>query len=140
LTQTKKELMEECVRGVMREQICEFGFEPTPYELDLNRHVGALILPNSPQLLSDMEAWLMKLREANARTRRYPEAAFVRNLAAEWFEVCKFASSLGERAFRVWRQSPLHHHWQPTNQEMCKFMVKCLVRHSRPGGDIASMA
>jgi glycosyltransferase involved in cell wall biosynthesis len=140
LTQTKQDLHEKYVHQIMRNQIRELGFEPTPHELDLNRHVGALTLPNSPELLVEIGAWLIKLRDANRRTGRYPEADFLRNLGAEWFTVCKFASPLGGHAFRVWRASPLSKTWQPNAREKLKFAVKCLLRHSRPGGDVPSLA
>ncbi len=136
LTHTRKQLMEACVREVMRDQLRNLGIEPSARELDLNRHVGALTLPNSPQLLHDVECWLLKLQKANRVTGRYPQQAFDRILSMEWFDVCKFASPLGLHALQAWRTSPLARHWRPPVRERLKFVVKSLLRHRRPGGDL----
>jgi glycosyltransferase involved in cell wall biosynthesis len=140
LTCTKPELMEMCVREVMREQIRELGFEATPHQLNLNRHVGALTMTSSLTLLKEVEAWLTKLCDANKKIKRYPEDAFQQVLAEEWFQVCKFASPLGLQALRIWHASPLSRSWQPTLYELSKFVTKCLLRHRRRGGDLPSLA
>lgn len=139
LTCTKPELMEKCIRDVMREQIRELGFDPTQRQLDLNRHIGALTMPNSPTLLNEIEAWLMKLCEANTQAKRYSKISFQKIIAAEWFQVCKFASPLGLHALHTWRASPLSRHWQPNPYEEMKFFIKCLLRHRREGGDFPSL-
>jgi glycosyltransferase involved in cell wall biosynthesis len=140
LTQSRQELMEACVRDVMREQLLALGVEPSQHELNLNRHVGAYTLPNSVGLLREVEAWLLKLRTANLRSRRYPDESFVRTLAHEWYEVCKFAAPLGRQALRVWRSSPLLKYWEPPALELVRFHAKCLLRHERSGGDVPALA
>lgn len=140
LTHSKPELMERCLRDVMREQIRDLDIEPTPHQLDLNRHVGALTMPNSLILLTEIETWLMKLCDANTKIKRYPDTFFREILSEEWFQVCKFAAPLGFDALRIWRASRLSHYWKPSRYEVLKFFTKCLVRHRRHGGDVPSLA
>ncbi len=136
LTQTNKDLMETHVRQVMREQLEDLGIQPTARELDLNRHIGALILPNTHELLDEIEAWLLKIQKANDAIRRYDSNALARVLAHEWFEVCKFASELGWVAWRRHARSALRGAWEPPWRQKIRFAAKCLVRHRRKGGDI----
>lgn len=140
LTQSKKELMEQCIRSIMLNQLQELGLSPTEYELAINRQVGALTLNNSPESLDDVEAWLMKLIAANHQVGRYESSAFARIVASEWFEICKFASPLGIHAWKKYWSSPLRDDaFRPGLIKNIKFAIKCGIRHKRVGGDIPSI-
>lgn len=135
LTHTKYELMERFVREVMRELLRELGIDPTERELSLNRHVGGMTLPNSVEVLSEVDAWLLKLVFANQAVGKYPDAKFRRVLGLEWFEVCKFAAPLGFSAWRIWKSSMFHTYGPREPAALGKFWVKCLLKHKRAGGD-----
>lgn len=139
-SRTRQVLAESCLREVMREQVRRLGIEPSERELMLNRHVGGYTLPSSPQLLHEVEAWLIKLFLANCESRRYPERPFNRMIGREWYEVCKFAASIGPEALQIWRASPLLKHWYPSIPERARFMAKCLLRHEREGDGEAALA
>jgi glycosyltransferase involved in cell wall biosynthesis len=140
LTLSKKALMEQCILDIMLDQLRELGLSPTPHELAINRHIGILTLDNTPELLDDVETWLMKLIAANHQFGRYELSAFVRVVASEWFEVCKFASPLGVHAWKKYWSSPLGGEaFRPSLIQKIKFAVKCGIRHKRVGGDIPSI-
>ncbi len=138
-SRVREALVESCVREVMRMQIRRLGIEPSERELMLNRHIGAYTLPSSPQLLHEVEAWLIKLFLANCESGRYPARAFNRMIGCEWYEVCKFAAPIGKEALQTWRASPLLKHWFPSVPERARFIAKCLLRHEREG-NVAAMA
>jgi hypothetical protein len=135
LTHTKQEMMEQYVREVMRTQLLDLGINPTERELSLNRHVGALTLPSSMELLREVEAWLLKLVAANRSVDLYPDEVFRRAVGSEWFEVCKFAAGIGFGSWGAWKNSPLNSFPPNGLFSTTKFWLKCLVRHERPGGD-----
>jgi hypothetical protein len=127
--------MENCIRGVMLGQLVDLGLSPSPRDLDLNRYIGGLNLATSVELLDEVEAWLLKLADANRKSGRYNIGAFERALAHEWFEVCKFMTPLGFHTWKKYRSSPLSHFAAPAIRRMLKFALKCALRHGRSGGD-----
>lgn len=133
LTHSKREAMEAHVRLVMHEHLQRLGIDASAKELDINRHVGALTLENAPELLDDVEQWLLKLAQANEAAAFYPRRAFAAALGQEWFEVCKFASPLGISVYQRYQSSRLRRWTALTRQ--AKLLAKCTLRHKRRGGD-----
>lgn len=106
-------LMKEKTLEIIHGQLLDLGLNPSAGDLD--RHFA---LPRMRKLnitadaacIDWAEEWLQALREANQRTRRYPEPAFSRMLGSVWLRVCRRAmQDCGWRGVPRLLRSPLRH-------------------------------
>lgn len=130
ITGSKYVLMDACVRNLICAQIRKLNFEPSAAELDLHCNLERQSLPTKG-FVKQADAWLQKLRLANARNQRYPEPAFSQRLGELWFTVCDSARGLGLWTWRKFLASPLSHLSGIGWKQKIKFGVICLLRRSR---------
>src|SRR4029077_7500044 len=135
LTVSKQTLMTECVERIVYKQLDDFGIRPSKRELEIHQHVGRLLLQSSTSLLDECENWLCKLNNHNDVAQRYDCQVFREIMSKEWFELCKHGSPAGLFAHRRYWHSNLSKAWPPSMRQRLRFLVKCLLKHRREGGD-----
>lgn len=136
LTTSKQALMTECVEKILLQQLEDFGIRPSERELKIHQHVGRLLLQSSVSLLGECENWLCKLSNHNDVVQRFDSHVFREIVSKEWFELCKHGSPAGLAAWRGYWRSNLSKAWLPSMWQRLKFLVKCLFKHRREGGDV----
>lgn len=136
LTFSKQNLMTECVGEILRQQLEDFGITPSTQELQIHQHVGRLFLRSSAPVLDECENWLCKLSNHNAVAQHHDCHSFSEVVSKEWFEVCKHGSPAGLAAWRRYWRSNLSQAWHPSMRQRLRFLMKCLFRHRREGGDL----
>lgn len=136
LTVSKQTLMTECVGIILHQQLEDFGIRPSKRELEIHQHVGRLLLQSSASLLEECENWLCKLSSHNDAVQRFDSHVFREIVSREWFELCKHGSPAGLASWRRYWRSNLSKAWLPSMWQRLRFLVKCLIKHRREGGDV----
>lgn len=96
---------------IFRAQLAALGVSFT--DIDLERHFLLTRRPNlrfvpDREYLDWAESWLLKLRDANRLTLRYPEEPFLRVAGEKWLKTCRRAAAGGGwKAWERFRRSPL---------------------------------
>lgn len=136
LTVSKQNFMTEYVGKILHRQLDDFGISPSKRELEIHRHVGRLLLRSSASLLDECENWLCELSKHNDVAQHYDCHTFSEVVSKEWFEVCKHGSPAGLAAWRRYWHSNLSQAWHPSMRQRIRFLMKCLFKHRREGGDL----
>ena len=118
---------EETYRRIDQSSLPFLGITPTEGELDIHNFLRRL----EGSRTDEAEAWLRKLREANARTNYYQEEAFRETLRERWFLVCYVAAGNGLGRWRRYVRSPLYQSCRPPQREHLKVLVKFLLQRLR---------
>lgn len=118
---------------VRRRWLQRVGLEPTEGEMECHEAV-AWLRPGSVDHLADARAWLMRIREANARSRWLDEVALSRLIGRRWFEFCNAHSRLGLGAWRVFRHIPVGDLAQVPLHRRLRFVLLCALREPLKGG------
>ena len=139
LTVSKQTLMTECVEKILLQQLEDFGIRPSERELKIHQHVGRLLLQGSASLLGECENWLCKLSNHNDVVQRFDSHVFREIMSKEWFELCNHGSPAGLAAWRRYWRSNLSKAWPPSMRQRLRFLVKCLFKHRREGGDVPKL-
>jgi glycosyltransferase involved in cell wall biosynthesis len=111
ITAQTTELGDDRKREIVRSQLVELGASFT--EADLIPHLNLsrlrkLGLTPDRAYLEWAEHWLLGLRQANQRTRRYAQKAFDRALSEKWMQACgAVRRELGWDVVRIFLRSPL---------------------------------
>lgn len=126
----KKEKMQICAT-----QLAALGVAFT--EKDLENHfvlhqMRSLGFQPDVVYLDWAEDWLIRLHEANHRSKRYPEPALTRVLGWAWLKVCSRASTgAGWSAWHRFLRSPLwHHSWSHLERRMALRVLRWLPKEA----------
>jgi glycosyltransferase involved in cell wall biosynthesis len=103
------------------------GLHPTLAELDLHAFLRCPLGSRA----EEAEAWLRKLRDANAQTGYYDAAAFQDVLRERWFLVCYLLPGGGLGRWRRYVRSPLYEAADFTPPARLKVLAKFLVQRLR---------
>lgn len=117
---------QEATRRIWLSQIKKLGISPTDEEVSLHHIMATARFQGTKKLLLQLEAWLYKLKVANAHSRIYPEPTFSQVLGQRWYLLCGNAG-LGFWAWRKFWQSPLSKFAALTWQQTLKLAVKCAI-------------
>lgn len=126
--------IEGYVRQIAGEQLLLLGVVASAEEMEIHRALCAPTVARTPGDIGKAEAWLLKLKEANERTRSFPSSHFERCLREVWFGVCRFSVDNGWTNWHLYRRSPLK---KPAGTDLLRtgrFLARCLLgRGGRPG-------
>ena len=114
--------------GIVSENLCRLGLEPTPEEIELHYRIGF----HRPELqmssFARADSWLERLLSANQRTRQYPAPEFRAVVGEHWFYVCYALAQLGSPSFRAYRGSRLSDLYRPSAERWLKFAARVAMR------------
>jgi hypothetical protein len=97
--------------SVRRRGLRRLGVTPSAEEMDLHNALGRWGVERGPAALDRIEAWLERLRAANAATGAFPQPELEIVLADRWCRACiHSARTYGLWAVWRWRHSPLARH------------------------------
>jgi hypothetical protein len=111
------------IRSVQR-----LGIEPTPEEADLHNNAGRWAFPRTLKGLKQLEAWLIKLKAANAKSEHLPERALNRALEQRLWSACRSNVHLGSGAWKLYQSSPLSKGSQRSKIQLATFWAKAALR------------
>ncbi|MBL0176297.1 MAG: hypothetical protein IPP94_13685 [Ignavibacteria bacterium] len=109
----------------------KLGIEPSPEERSLHQSLGWYRWEATREYLARVDAWLRRVRDANAGARIFDARALDDTVGALWFSVCAHATALGLAAWRVWRASPLGALHAPAGEARARFLVNAARRKRR---------
>lgn len=109
------------------------GLAPRPEDLDVHFWLSRCHAyfghpPQSLAFLRCADAWLHRLKTANAKRSVFPEPHFTHTLARYWFLACHACPGLGPLARTVQRQSDLAAWHRPAWTQRWSFWLDCLAR------------
>ncbi len=114
-------------RRLDRDALALLGVDPTPAELVLHHFLRC---PTQDRT-DDAEAWLLKLRAANADARCYEPTAFREALRERWFLVCYLLRGGGLGRWRRYVGSPLYDRADIAASAHLKVLLKFLAQRLR---------
>lgn len=117
---------------VRRAQLARLGLEPAEAEMATHRELGDGPAVVTADFLRRAEAWLSRLRAANAATAALPEPAFTRMLGRRWFRACRRAAPWGWAAWRAFWASPLGPAAGLSAGTRARFALRCALRGDTP--------
>jgi glycosyltransferase involved in cell wall biosynthesis len=97
----------EVADSVRRGQVENLGIRPSDNELRIHLECARWKFPHTIDGLRDLEAWLLKLKNANNQVRVYDDQALSRTLGSRWWEACRSNVRLGREAWRLYSSSLL---------------------------------
>lgn len=98
--------LQESYKNIIKQQLEKLGVSASEAELNMHVGIGLLEVPADKEFVIKAEEWLLKLREANAKTKIYQQQIFGKVTAKKWFDICK-ASRLGLWSYIKLVKSPL---------------------------------
>jgi glycosyltransferase involved in cell wall biosynthesis len=109
LTQSEWGDMDGHAARIAALELADLGVTTSADELYFHRNLGrGRCFPiKRRDELERAEAWLHKLLNANAQSKRYPASEFARIVAGIWFSACYHAGALGLWMPRRYARSPL---------------------------------
>jgi len=127
-TQQKENLIYAMSAKVHSSLLADLGIAPSEEEEKLHEQLAFGSYNISPEFVSRVEVWLMKLGAANAATGRYPAEAFSKVLGDYWFNVCSRASGYGPAYVKKFKQSSLSAGARIAPGRRIKFLVKATLK------------
>lgn len=121
-------LQSEATGAVRKRELQRLGGAPTPENFALHVKICRKMPDPSLPFLASAAAWLLALREENARTGRYRDAAFAEIAGMYWWESCFHSTELGFSAWRSFFASPLSRRAPVSAWYLAIFWIKCLVK------------
>ena len=110
-----------------RDALAFLGVDPTPAELAIHHFLRC---PTEDRT-GNAEAWLLKLRAANAGALYYEPAAFREALRERWFLVCYLLPGSGLERWRRYVGSPLYERSDIAAPAHLKVLLKFLAQRLR---------
>lgn len=101
ITQSASAGQRETAGTIRLAQLLKMEIDPSPAEYVIHQAISTCISTGVENLFPRAEEWLCKLKDANDRTRIYPEAAFSRLLIERWLTFCKKAMEQGQCSIRM---------------------------------------
>jgi glycosyltransferase involved in cell wall biosynthesis len=117
---------------VRQAQLARLGIAPAARELAVHQALGEGELAPDHEFLREAEAWLRRLKDANAARPALPEPAFTLALGERWFRACRRASANGWPAWRAFWRSPLSRAAHLSVERRLKFALRCALRLTTP--------
>jgi len=92
MSTVRADALERSVVMILKKQINELGLKVTPGEINMHRRVGEILSRDwTFEQLDELEAWLLKLRDANSCVHLYPADIFIQQLGERWYAACSAA-------------------------------------------------
>ena len=109
VTMQKTEAMDQVACRILERELGRLGVEPTEAELKFHRlwSTGRLASEDYLQEMKSIERWLIRLNEANKRSKAFDTAAFLWASREIWFGLCYRIQALGHPVLKRFFQSPL---------------------------------
>lgn len=98
--------VENCMR-IKQQLFRRMGVDVTREEVVLFEELMHQDYRAEKEYLGQVEQLLLKMHHANRQSHLFPEAFLDQKLTAIWFHACTNASSLGPRAFYIYKKSEL---------------------------------
>lgn len=127
LTSRRRQMRDETDR-VRLDALRRLAVAPTDAERALHGRLATWDTEYAREDLERADAWLCRLRDANAVAGAFPEPAFSRTLGLRWFWACTNAARFGRWSRRRFRASPLADVAGVSVERRLRFAVKCWTR------------
>lgn len=120
----------ETVRKIRFKQIRNLGILPSKEEMDIHESLCKRKFIHTYEFIENVQAWLRKLKEANAELHYFPEPIFSHMLSQLWFDICYSAEKKGLDGSKVFWKSPLSRQAKALNiiRYFMKFAWKNVMR------------
>lgn len=125
VTQVHSAGQNDTLNALRRRQLLRLMPDASEQELALHLSIMQLHKPTRRADLPAMQAWLLKLQEANDASARYDRASFQRFLEARWLNVVHRCEDGGVAAWSIWRGSRLA---RPVSAASARLLLKKLMR------------
>jgi glycosyltransferase involved in cell wall biosynthesis len=127
----KAELMEQCVRKIITNQLSLIGIVPSESEMDIHRSIGSLHFQVNIDFIGAAEAWLKRLCQANKRIKFFNCPIFEKVLSEKWYLLNRESTGLGFVAWLLFRKSELYQLTNLSIWQQFKFLIRCAVKWQR---------
>ncbi|MQC26254.1 MAG: glycosyltransferase family 2 protein [Chloroflexi bacterium] len=125
LHSAEQQVMADQMRaGLLR----DLGLKPTASELKRHNAISRWQFETSLEHLDQVEAWLLKLADANRKSARYASLPFAKTLEARWWAACRVNLSSGMASWRRYSSSELARAAGRSPLERTQFWLKALAR------------
>lgn len=115
--------------SVIRERLLnELGIYPSDEEKDIHESIMAYNFQATRDYLEKVNAWLLKIKDANLNKKKYVEPYFSNQLSNSWFIACYWTARYGNNTWNILRKSPLYNRNQITSIDKIKHFLKCKVK------------
>ncbi|MCR4320266.1 MAG: glycosyltransferase [Candidatus Brocadiaceae bacterium] len=108
--------------------LIELGIYPSDEEKDIHESIIAYNFKETKDYLEKVNAWLLKIKDANLNKKKYAEPIFSNQLSNSWFIACYWTARLGNNTWNILRKSPLYNRNQITSIDKIKHFLKCKVK------------
>ncbi len=92
---------------VRARQLRRVGLKPSSRELRLHNAIATWQFPVTTEGLLEIEGWLLKLHNANKKSKLFQMPTLDASLEQRWWNACRFALAKNERAWRIYSSSQL---------------------------------
>lgn len=124
-SESNREAQLRSLKKIHAEEIKRFGLEPSEEELNLHLSFALFSLPTEPSFITDIERWLLKLKQANDKKRLYPTKDFDHLLSTYWLRVC-FSNYRDYKNWKLFYRSDLSKSSKLGAISKIKIGVSCL--------------
>jgi glycosyltransferase involved in cell wall biosynthesis len=131
LSFAKARAIDGYINEIVRYQLHDLGLLPNVQDIEMHRKIGDLDFLPDGGVLREAEAWLMKLRSANAKANVYNNGSFGEVLGKEWYDVCINSSELGIAAWTSYWQSPLSRLYHLNMPMRSYFFISSVLKLNR---------
>lgn len=111
-------------------QLKDMGFNPSSKEQTLHNIVSTQdwnAIKNF-EIIFEIKVWLNKLQNQNILKKTFDQQSLEYVISKHWFLMSYGSTKLGLRVAKDYFSSTLKNYYRPTNKELIKFMVKCLLK------------
>jgi glycosyltransferase involved in cell wall biosynthesis len=119
---------EQTLRKIYRETLSFLDIVPTSLEIETHRLLASSRSLGDRQAVAAAEKWLVRIKEANAKSLWRPRRPFESMVGQTWFKACYSTANLGVWVWNRFWQSPLSRLVHPNPVQKIKFFSKCLLR------------
>lgn len=131
VTKREEDRQSKFTRQIRLMQLEELGLRPSEAELNVHEAISSWRLTGGKNVIVQAEAWLLKLKQANALRLLYPEPAFTQVLSNYWFSLCTRHAKLGFWTYRRYSQWPLSREVSVSLGKRMKLLIKCIAGYGR---------
>lgn len=127
ITQVQREQQDRFAGQIRLRQLKDLGLRPSEDEIRLHESLCTWQLEGDQDWVKRIESWLVKLKSANLKNRKYPSTAFARVIANYWFAACTRNARLGLWAYKTFVASPVANDPSPRTDVKLKLLAKCVA-------------
>lgn len=100
-------LQQQTASIVRVRQLRRMGLRPSRKELSLHNTVAGWQFPTSTEGLSEVESWLLRLRNANKKSKLFQASALDAALERRWWAACRGSVVENKQAWKIYSASQL---------------------------------